>query len=87
MTKFRKVAAEINTAELFQSGHYSARVNCGNCGTYYMQITGVDEPEHLVRCKKCGGEFVWLVKDGFLLTIGLLGNETKDINFQKSLNS
>ncbi|MEI6520064.1 MAG: hypothetical protein WCO98_08525 [bacterium] len=84
MTNFRKVATGINAAELFQSKHYSRRVNCGNCGTYYMQITGVDEPEHLVRCKKCGGDFVWLVKDGYLLTIGISGEEG---NLQKSLNS
>ena len=84
MTNFRKVATGINAAELFQSKHYPARVNCGNCGTYYMQITGVDEPEHLVRCKKCGGDFVWMEKDGYLLTIGILGEEG---NLQKSLNS
>jgi transcription elongation factor Elf1 len=84
MTNFRKVATGINAAELFQPTHYSRRVNCGNCGTYYMQITGVDEPEHLVRCKKCGGDFVWMVKDGYLLTIGMSGGEG---NLQKSLNS
>jgi hypothetical protein len=49
-----------------------------------MQITGVDEPEHLVRCKKCGGNFVWLVKDGYVMTIGLPGDAEKDINLQKS---
>jgi hypothetical protein len=78
MTNFRKVAVGINAAELFQSGHYSARVNCGNCGTYYMQITGVDEPEHLVRCKKCGCNFVWMVKDGCVWTIGMPGEGEKE---------
>ena len=66
----KAVSTDTRPRDYFQTRRYRGRVNCANCGSYYMQLTGEDEPEHLVVCKKCDRQFVWMVREGCVLTIG-----------------
>ena len=72
-------AAGVSPKDYFAARQYRGRVNCANCGSFYMEITGEDEPNHKVLCKKCCRKFVWTVRDGCVITIGSsLRDEGKD---------